>query len=1712
MLCLFIASNAGPVLRAAETNGPLPALTASAGFWADIDQDGLMDVLLTGATTNETITRLYRNNGDGTFRNLESGFAPLRSALAAWGDFDRDGHLDVAIAGIDSLGSAVTQIYRNQGNNVFMNIGARLDGVVPAIVQWVDFDNDGDEDLYVSGAWTSLYRNEGGTFHFQATRPHPLRQGMWGDFDGDGDLDLYSLGAIQRNDGDALFTLGEYPDYNAPRYGSYSADYDGDGDLDVIAVSKFGDGHPRVMQNDGTAQFVETVLQDIPLWPDVAQWGDYNGDGKLELLIAGGIGENQPVIRVYQRINDGWSLSADIAGIYYGGLNHTDWVDIDGDTDLDVFFTGPRSSKTGDFVTDFHTNVVASSIPQIGVPSNLRATAISSDEILLQWDPPQSPAFGLTYNVVVGTSSGGFDVVAPNANLATGRRWINAAGNAAIWNRHRLRLSSGRFYWRVQSINAAFLGGMFSDEATFAITNSRPVISELQNQETLVNNATPWIPFVVADAETAASNLILFADSSNPSVVPNESIAFQGSGSNRAVRFFPARDSTGQATIRITVQDPQGAESSVWFEITVIPQFSLSEVTVPTLRNPILTWGDMDGDDDLDLIAGGTNPIGYPVTVNNQTYTIYDGVLTLYRNNSLGALIDSGVPILGVIPFPVRIRGLRYGSVSLNDLEGDGDIDLLINGEYSAPYFISDIYTNAGTGIFQPLGLSYPAFQFRSYNSWEDIDNDGRPEIMMGGRLQTLIDRHLGGGTFAPLARLPGHTTGSGTWIDSDNDGNDELLLVLADYQSDIFNPPQHSHLYANDGAGNFTATEVPLPNLAWSAVAPVDYDGDGWVDFVVSGTSNYTAQASGATTELYHNEQGTSFRRVDAPFVPVYLGTFSWADYDNDSDFDLLIAGSTTNDQPVTRLYRNDGGGVFSEVNVGLPDLATPAIAWGDYDFDGDLDLAISGTATNGLFSGLFRNNHSPANSRPQAPSALQATLLPDNGISLEWPAGSDLETTNTALLTYAIRVGTNSGGQNIVASLSNPETGVRRVARAGQSHRFLRIPDLPKGEYFWSVQTIDSVFEGSGFAPEARFMVTNARPSISSLADLRTIPNTIVSNASLIVGDMETPGNDLRFTVTSSDTNLIPIGNVFFFGSGSNRTLAVLPTSLVGTASVTVTVWDSDDGKKSSTFTVRVDEFGERSPLALNMEASGMDWGDYDNDGDLDLAATGISSGVNFTRLYRNNGNGMFEEVPSAFTPSGSGKVIWSDFDHDGYLDLLATGSAGSRVFKNNGDGTFTAIQVGLPALNNSAAACFDYDGDGDNDILACGFEVGRGSVARLLRNEGRFVFTSVPTRLPGVSRGAIATADFDNDGDLDLLLSGRVDNEDGIVRAIFTMPFRNDGNSVFERVFQNLPSIARSIAVGDYDDDGDTDILLNIDNGVSESAPLYLYRNEGNWGFTEVVTGMPAINRGVVAWGDYNNDGRMDILATGRLQGAHVYQRRGDGTFSDLGLPIFGPQTFSTAAWGDYDNDGRLDFALSSGHLRLARNEMPLRSVSLLTPSNLHASLSQGGRVNMTWADAVGGELQSAPAVGYNIRVGTTSGGQEIMAGNSDSITGGRRVAQFGNAGATNSWRLVLGPGTYYWSVQAIGGSLAGSSFSGESTFTVTAPRIIHQTFNSAGDFYIRFTGLAGNTYSVESSLDLVTWTPVGTAIEIGNGSFEFAEHVESTTPRFYRVVDR
>jgi len=458
-----------------------------------------------------------------------------------------------------------------------------------------------------------------------------------------------------------------------------------------------------------------------------------------------------------------------------------------------------------------------------------------------------------------------------------------------------------------------------------------------------------------------------------------------------------------------------------------------------------------------------------------------------------------------------------------------------------------------------------------------------------------------------------------------------------------------------------------------------------------------------------------------------------------------------------------------------------------------------------------------------------------------------------------------------------------------------------------------------------------------------------------------------------------------------------------------------------------------------------------DYDLDGDLDLVLSGIqTNGQGKATLFQNN-NGAYVATGVIFEGLQKGVAQWADYDLDGDYDLLLSGLADDYSRKTilyyNENGVIKPTDHQFPGFANGQAAWFDYDRDGDPDLLISGDTLSLNHFTGLYRNDGADGFTLVPTNMPNLVSSAMAFADIDNDGDLDIAISG--DSGGGDITRLY-----KNVEGTFVQVNADLEGVsAGSMAFGDIDNDGDMDLFVQGVNFINGTSVFWIYRNDGNDVWTKVSVGLPGLYLGGIALADFDLDGYVDFIATGKGTGCGItatvmYRNNGNGNFWQVGYD-FPALASSSVTAGDYDNDGDADVVLTgiggSGNpvsylfRNLAGTNTFAQSLTPGEPVGL-TSISSGTSVTFRWNRPLSmrGPME---ALTYNLRVGTTPGGQEIFTANANVEDGFVILPALGNTQFDTIWTIHgLRDGTYFWSVQAISPGLTASEFSPEQTVDI------------------------------------------------------------------------
>jgi hypothetical protein len=406
----------------------------------------------------------------------------------------------------------------------------------------------------------------------------------------------------------------------------------------------------------------------------------------------------------------------------------------------------------------------------------------------------------------------------------------------------------------------------------------------------------------------------------------------------------------------------------------------------------------------------------------------------------------------------------------------------------------------------------------------------------------------------------------------------------------------------------------------------------------------------------------------------------------------------------------------------------------------------------------------------------------------------------------------------------------------------------------------------------------------------------------------------------------------------------------------------------------------------------------GDVNNDGKLDLVYTTTFGTV---QVMLGNGDGTFVIGARYASIYPVQQVAISEIDGDGNLDIVV-GNASQGIFVpdvddplvqrmqvllGRGDGTF----VGAPAYpgtytgNNASApeiATGDFDGDGKFDVLVV--DTSRSNTIEVLPGDGLGGFRSPIVSAVNLRGSMIAAVDMNGDGKPDAIVAGQSGVDASPVLAVLT----NQGNGLFAAEHDYaLPNYPVSLAVGDFDGDGLTDVVVGVSSSVTNSgvSGVYVLFGQANGTLAAPVLVDATAAPLSLAAADVNGDGRADLaIANGgssSTSGAlHLYLGNANRTFTAATAPTTSATTYSIVAFADIDGDGKPDL--------VAGGSVPGTSFGAIVP-NLYTFFGNGdGTFGSAQTEALLGNDGSPNAIA--IADFNHDGHPDVAIGNSNDFT--------------------------------------------------------------------------------------------------------------------------
>ena len=920
----------------------------------DVDGDGDLDVV---AGNNGQINKLYLNDGEGdpfdTATGIAIGVDADNTYAIVLGDLDGDGDLDVVVGN----SGQTNKLYINDGEGnpfdtcIGMEIGTDADDTRALALG--DLNNDGKLDLVVgnSGQINKLYLNDGegdpfdtivGTeIGMNTDGTHQTRTIALGDLNGDGLLDVMT-GYVYWDDNIIFLNDGEGDPFDtvtgqelrgaSTKVESLAlADIDGDGNLDWVdgcwddeLEICFGDGRGGIATSFiiGTVDDTESIAV-----------GDVNGDGTLDVVTGNFYGQMN---RLY--LNNGRRekpVITEATGTLIGIDTDTTYAvavgDLDGDGDLDVV-TGNSNQTNKLYLNDGQGDPfdTVTGIPIGTDTDDTRSIAVSDmngDGMLdvvtgnynqtnkLYLNDGQGDPFDTAAGIPIGTDTDDTRSIAVSDLDGDGDLDV-VAGNYNQTN--KLYLNDGQ-------------------GDPFAAIDGKPVGTDTDRTLSIALGDLDGDGNidVVAGNDRQNNRFYLNDGDDDPFNTQTTGAAFGTITDN--VSTIALGDLDGDGKLDVLVGDPIKYEIRMYLNDGDGNPFDTEATVMSSATGKTIAVGDLDEDGDVDIVSGGGSSWAD---------------IRLFLNDGDGNPFDTATSI------PMSTAGGGLMSVALDDMDGDGDLDIVTGGYQTNRLYLN----NPGENRFRSVTgtpISTDTDSTRTI-ALADLNGDGKLDVIVGN-FDQRNKFYLNSGSIdlfdnAADTEIGGLHTDVITAADMDGDGDIDIIGEV-NYQY---------KLYLNDGEGNFTPTDLSIDFRWYDTMAVGDVNGDGKLDVVVG--NDYLANV------LYLNDgEGDPFDTVTAmPIGTDIYGASSIAlgDMDGDGDLDVVFGNTSI----ITKLYLNDGDdNPFDSLTTGIPigtrvpgeSIMTTAIAIGDVDGDGDLDVvtgnsaqAVGGTTLVGAPNKLYLND----------------------------------------------------------------------------------------------------------------------------------------------------------------------------------------------------------------------------------------------------------------------------------------------------------------------------------------------------------------------------------------------------------------------------------------------------------------------------------------------------------------------------------------------------------------------------------------------------------------------------------------------------------------------------------------------------------------------------------------------------------------------------------
>jgi VCBS repeat-containing protein len=903
----------------------------------------------------------------------------------------------------------------------------------------------------------------------------------------------------------------------------------------------------------------------------------------------------------------------------------------------------------------------------------------------------------------------------------------------------------------------------------------------------------------------------------------------------------------------------------------------------------------------------------------------YPLVVTVIEPDGLEVSSTTGPGILAAQTFKNNWRQSNVPPVS-GDFNGDGILDVAVGPFLPVPT------TDAGVGILLGHGdgsFALAGFQVTGQNVAQlavaDFNNDGKLDVAAAITTfgETVVELLLGNGdgTLQPTIRLtelrnPGNITAA--------DFNRDGIMDLAYTES--FAPTQNTgsntlKIALGNGDGTFvTPASTTIPFGISHRIYVADMDGDNAPDIILgSRFSSLLAFLRGV---------GDGTFAAPSTFGGRFYESVAIQDFDDDGKQDVAVVDGFN-----LNIFSGRGNGTFDAPRQISAPVAS-SVAAGDFNRDGRPDLAIAETASNNLGLGrvwVFINESAASFA---AGVKYEGISFPSNILTGDFNRDGHLDiavsgTTTVISVIPGFGDGTFASAVRYATGLSEPQNLLRPVSVVasdvnGDTHTDAVLV-MSDGRIVTELGHGDGAFQ-SIVSGNLGFSAVRSNPILTDVNNdgrLDVVAPSRGSGIGIVLGS-----GDGTFP-TSQVSSQVGGGAVVLadFNQDGRLDMAGLSSNTFANGFVAVRLANADGTFQNTVNYPTGATFGGDRTIAV---------GDFNSDSRADLAVANEGGTLS---VLLGNGDGTFAAALNTIVGTRDPFVGITpraarpgDFNSDGRLDLVVLGFDGTGlVLPGNGNGTFgaaimftttTGLDGGLSGGHEVAVG--DFNADGKLDIVASSQShansfIPGGGLSVLLGN-GDFTFQGAVTYSDRSRPTAMALGDFNGDDRLDIA-SANINNGNVTSGLVSILLGNADGTFQTAINYATIGANPRSIAAGDLNGDGKLD--LAVVNSTNDTAILMgngdgTFQRPLNY-FTTGNSQNSASN--AVAIGDLNGDGRADLVA-----GDSLLFGNGDGTFPNRGLFIYLPAVFNTSfrtsepgdiAAGDLNGDGNVDLAVSMNY---------------------------------------------------------------------------------------------------------------------------------------------------------------------------------------------------